>query len=689
MTKTLPAVFAALALLLAPPAAADKKLDDALAKAQDQLGKDRPEDALKTLQKVLAPPDAHLALARLQLKLGKLDEAGVTLGKAVDLGSAGAGRAEALAAQAFYKLRTGSASDALHVAEQAVQAAATAASLSAKATALARLSNPGALAAAEQALQADANSAAAHTAHGEALLAAHKNVEAEAAFRKATALDATSAPAFTGLARALREQRKTAEALSAAQKATEVDSHSGEAFAELGLVMLTEDPTDGKNKAIEQAQQGAFLEPKNGVVRLAVGRIFEARGQLDQAVSSYREAATLDPALAGARLAALQLQYRRGDVDGALAELKKLPAELAQGGDVQLLYGRLLLRKEDNAGALLALEKAARALAGSAEAQAALGMAYYNSGDLEKAADAYQRAVQIEPGNDAYQVNYGLFRGYSGKVEEGAAVLEKLAAKPGYKDIGGLINLGWLYRAMKPPKVEASVNAYKRALALDPKSGQAALGVALAYYADKRWDDAIAAFAVAKDTDKKLAGDALNAMAWCYYFKRDMEQARAFAQQARAAGVPDAAEVEQAIAKYQEALKRGAEEAERQAEAERRRREQNEAGGGLGALVNQLKTGNAAVQRRAAAGLCKLGREAVPFLAHALYSADLGAREVIAPCLGAMGAGAREALPILERLISEGPPPPNPNATNQELEREIRETDMIRKLKDAAAKIRR
>jgi Tfp pilus assembly protein PilF len=357
---------------------------------------------------------------------------------------------------------------------------------------------------------------------------------------------------------------------------------------------------------------------------------------------------------------------------------------------VQLLYGRLLLRKEDTAGALPVLEKAAKTLSGSAEAQAILGTAYYNAGDLEKAAEAYKRASQLDPANDAYQANHGLFLGYAGKVEEGAAVLEKLASKPAYKDVGGLINLGWLYRAMKPPKVDKSVAAYKRALQLDPKSGQAALGVALAYYADKRWDEAITAFGAAKDVDKKLAGDALTGIAWSYYFKRDMDQARAYGQQAKAAGVPDVGDIDQAIVKYQEALQRGQEAAERAAAEAARRRDAEAAGGaGLGALVGQLKSGNPAQQRKAAAALCKLGREAVPHLAYALLNADLDAREVIAPCLGGMGSAAREALPILDRLVTEGPPPVNPQATRPEVERELREADLIRAMRDAAAKIRR
>jgi hypothetical protein len=76
-------------------------------------------------------------------------------------------------------------------------------------------------------------------------------------------------------------------------------------------------------------------------------------------------------------------------------------------------------------------------------------------------------------------------------------------------------------------------------------------------------------------------------------------------------------------------------------------------------------------------------------MGYALLGASLGAREVIVPCLGAHGPAARDALPYLDRLIQEGPPPMNPNATREESELELREADLIRRMKEAVAKIRR
>jgi superkiller protein 3 len=99
------------------------------------------------------------------------------------------------------------------------------------------------------------------------------------------------------------------------------------------------------------------------------------------------------------------------------------------------------------------------------------------------------------------------------------------------------VNLGWVYRNMKRP--EESIAAYRKALEIDPKQEQAALGLGWAYSYTKNYEQAIAAYSQAIRTMPDTAGDASTGIAWCYYFKRDAANARAYMDKAVAAGRSD------------------------------------------------------------------------------------------------------------------------------------------------------
>jgi len=254
-------VLPALAFCVAigPAAYTDKKLDDAVAKAEAQLAKGKEDEAVKILQKAVsqAPrdPEPQLALARMLLRLGKLDEAGKVLAKAGELASAAPPnvRARVLAARSAFALRAGTVRDALALAQQAVEAEAHADSLAALARAQARLGDPAARETAERAARAAPSSATAEIARGDALLAARLFPEAEAAFQRALSLDARSV-AGSRLALSLAAQGKVAPALEAARAATQADTHSGEAQAALARATLAQDPLDKTREAVAAVQ---------------------------------------------------------------------------------------------------------------------------------------------------------------------------------------------------------------------------------------------------------------------------------------------------------------------------------------------------------------------------------------------------------------------------------------------------
>ena len=363
MTGVLLTAFA----LAAEVADADKRVDDAVARAESHIEKGRPEEAIKTLEKVASqqPPsaEAQLALARVVWRVGNNPErAAAATAKAAEMAASAdpAVKAEVLAGVSNLSLLSGAGADAVKHAQEAVKAQETPATLAALAHAQVRAQqSTAALESAQKAVAAGGTAAAAHHAQGAALLGLRRPAEAETALRKAIELNPKLTAAHTDLALALIAQGKTKEAVDIARKASEVDPHSGEAFAVLGTALLAADKNNW-NDAIAQAQQGAFLNPRNPVVQVAVGKIFESANNFDQATSAYRRALEADPGYIPARSALLKLQVMRGELDAALVEAEKLAKDAPQNSEAQLVRGRILLRKGDFAGAVTPLEQASQ-----------------------------------------------------------------------------------------------------------------------------------------------------------------------------------------------------------------------------------------------------------------------------------------------------------------------------------------
>ncbi len=679
----------AVSAALAAPAFADVKLDEAYAKALDQNTKGRAEDAVKTLQKAVGQcgncPEGNVMMGRLHEQQGNLDAAGAAYNAAAS--GAGAGKADALAALADYELRTTAARAALAHAEQAVAAEANPNTLSTLARVLARIDTTKALASADQAVAAGATSAAAHHGRGVALLALGKSEEALAEFRKASELDPKHARAVASTAVALIGQSKGAEAVAAARKAVELAPNSAEAHAILGAAILASDKKLW-GEAIAEAQDGAFKNPKNPEIQMIVAKIFEADGRYDQAKQAYAKALETDPGFAPALNAGLEAKFRSGDLNGALDDAKKLVAQNPNNGAAQLKLGEFLLRKDNYVEAVPALEKAVTLLPGSAEAQYYMGRAYQFTGKTKEALEPYHRAVELAPNNPDFRTTYGLLLGVNGQYEAGIAELKKVTSVPGYKDTAGYTNLGWLYRNVDPPKTAESIAAYKKAIELDPKNAQAALGLGWAASYGKSYDEAIAAFQKAIATDKSLSPQALKGMAWAQFFKKDFTQSRATLKQADAAGAGDD-RLEQQLDRVEAILKGGGPVDEQAiADAQKAQAQAIALQNKLDAVQDQLKSSNAGTRARAAQEVARIaGGDAVPILHWMLVNdKDYGVRGSVANALGSLGGAARKVCPTLKAIGNE-PVTQDPFGNKETIDREQRELAFKKACRDAVAKI--
>lgn len=685
MKITLYAMVAA--ALLAAPAFADQKVDEAVAKANDQLQKGKPEEAVKTLQKLGPGADAQLALARFQEKLGNLDEALTAYNNAA-AAAAGPAKAEALGALALLEMRTGPAQAALPHAQEAAQLAASGDTLGVLARVLTRIDPAKAMQTADQAVAAGPSSAAAHDGRGAALLRQGRGADAAAAFRKALEIDPKMIRSRVGLVGALIVDKKFADAVAEGRKATADSPNSAEAHAALGLAMASENPK-AWGEAIAEAQEGAFKNPKNAEIQAVVAQLFEADNRFDQAIQAYENAIKIDPGFNEARARIISDLFINGGLDRAIAEAEKLVAASPANGDAQRLLGEMLLRKQDFAKAVAPLEKAVQLLPGSADANYYLGRAYQFTGHVTEALPPYKRAAELAPTNLEYRTTYGLLLGMNQQFDACIAELTKVVATPGYKEAAGYINLGWCYWNMQPPKTTEAIAAYKRGLELDPKNAQAALGLGWASSNAKQWDESIAAFQKAIQLEPKLTAEAYKGMAWAYTSKRDFTQARDTLNKAEAAGGGDV-RLDQLLDKVEARIKAGGTFDENAAAEAEKERQAALAAQARADKINQLiSSQNAATRLQGVKALVGLGAtDAVPTLTWMLVNdKDYGVRIAVATALGGFGPAAKKACPHLKSIANAPPPAPNPFASKEEQDAEMKAGDLKRAAREAVGKI--
>ena len=605
---------------------ADIKTDQAIAKAEEQFGKGKPDEAIKSLVKLVAGTpsvEAYLALGRLQEMNGNGDDAAASIAKAVDVSGSATPtlKAQALAASAHLAMRNGTGAAALDMATKAVAAEKNGASLGALASAQARVGDAKAAhATADAAIAASATSSAAHAGKGDAFTASGQSAEAVTAYRKAIELDPKNVTAQVGLVYALIATSKATEARAIALKATEMDKSSGPAFAALGYSISAEKKFDGNDPswsdAIAQAQQGVFLAPKNPQVQVVVAKLFEARGNYDQAQVAYLAALAADPGYTPAKSAIIMNNFRRGDIDGALKAAEELVKTNPNSPEANKMYGEFLARKGQFKEAIAPLEKATAAMPTNADAWAILAHSYHMTRSFEDGKNAYAKAVELNPNNNEIKSNYGLLLGMSGDPDKGAQVLVALINSPGYKSAAGFANYGWVLSRVKPPRAGEAIAAYKKAIELEPANAGLYFGMGWARYYAQEYPDAIAAFEKSGTMDKAYFAETRGAVGWCQYFMAvaadknnpNFALTKAAATAADAAGRPDGRLVD-AVARYEKAVSEG-KAAEAAIAANLARAEAASDAIDLGKLSRQLQRGSIQERVDAANALAAAGADA-------------------------------------------------------------------------------
>jgi Tfp pilus assembly protein PilF len=244
--------------------------------------------------------------------------------------------------------------------------------------------NAKAIAAYRQALEKDANSAAALRGLGSALVRS-----GDAAGGAAMLERAKDAPTLHELARAYRQLGRTSDAIAALEAAVKLDPDLTEARDSLGNMLLE---TGNQQRAEQELREAIRRQPDFASAHGNLANVLMARQSYEEAESEYKTSIALNPANAIVR-------YNYG---GALAGAGRFPEAEAQ----------------------------LKAAPNLPEANAVLGDIYARRREWRLAIASYQTALSKQPQLGPARLGLGIALAASGDVPGARPHLQQAAADP-------------------------------------------------------------------------------------------------------------------------------------------------------------------------------------------------------------------------------------------------------------------
>ena len=332
---------------------------------------------------------------------------------------------------------------------------------------------------------------------GRALVGLQRFEEAEDHLRRAVQIDPRSTTAHQNLAEALRKQERYAEAVAAYRAVLAIDDGFALAYAGLGMALFED---HRYAEALQAVQQALSLEPDlptAGALHLHMGRAARELGRPQEAAQHFERALEIEPGTVQPLFDLAKLRFsqgRSGDADRILRRARELrPADPATLHNVAEAL-RLQERYED---AIAHYRSALGIDPEFAPAHAGLGIALFQWERYAEAIEALERALALLP--DV------LVTGSSLHVFLGRA-------------------------AQKLGRPEAAEH-FARAVRDDPRDREALDHLAMARFAQQRYEEALALYRTLIEIDPDNALTHSNLGAALYHLGR-LEAAQASIERA-------------------------------------------------------------------------------------------------------------------------------------------------------------
>lgn len=259
--------------------------------------------------------------------------------------------------------------------------------------------------------------------------------------------------------------------------------------------------------AIDSYTQAIALEPNRAEVLIALSRILALTDRVDEAVRRAERAVQIAPQSAPAH-AALAMAYD-------------------WRGTWLLLHGRDAESDEYYRKAISAALEAIQIDPSYPETHAYLAEAYMDAGQLIEAIEAAQRAVELNPNRPDVQRAVGYVRESQGKYREAAeAYRQSLQLDPNVPYMW--VTLGRNYRVLTvladAGYLDDAVNAFERAIQIDPSYGPAYDELGWTYYNVQDYRKAAEVLEQATQIDPQ-SWSAYSHLGITYYSNRNYEGA--------------------------------------------------------------------------------------------------------------------------------------------------------------------
>ncbi len=334
---------------------------------------------------------------------------------------------------------------------------------------------------------------------------------------------------FNNLGNCYLQVGDTDEAFRILSNAVQINPLLSEAHMNLGNIYLRRNQP---HQAIAKYEQALGIVGRDSNAFNNLGAAYMQLQNYPKAESYYKTAMSLEPENPDIYRNLAHTLHSQGKNASAITEVKNALKLAPNDVPSHVLLGQIYQSLKQPGKALFHLERAAQLDPYYTEARTALGYLLLEKKQTDSALREFR--FVIDNIGDDMQAYFGMGRVYdeTDQSENAIWAYEKaLAISPDM--VPALQNLGNAYLSQQ--RFTEAVTVYDKAVAIEPKNGPLHYNLAVALAKNNQHQQAINEFLTAVDLDS-MRPAAYNGMAISYYRLEDFENAKFYAQKAKALG---------------------------------------------------------------------------------------------------------------------------------------------------------